>query len=189
MSNDHNDERLLDHEYDGIQEYDNPMPRWWVYIFWATIIYSVIYLVLPGDMGAGAKKDAMYEKEMAAWRAAHPAPEGGGAADVAALTALLADPAALAAGEATYVKYCQACHAPGGAGMIGPNLADDAFLHGGSIDSVYLVVSTGVLAKGMPAWQSMLKPDELDAVVAYVKSLQGTTPANPKAPEGIKAGT
>ena len=73
--------------------------------------------------------------------------------------------------------------------MIGPNLADDSFLHGGSIDSVYLVVAGGVLAKGMPAWGTMLKPDELSHVVAYVKSLQGTSPANPKAPEGVKVGS
>ncbi len=188
MSHDSDAERLLDHEYDGIQEYDNPMPRWWVYIFWATIVFSVIYYIVPGDLGHGAKKDAMYEKEMAAWRTSHPAREGSGA-DVEALTALLADPAALAAGEATYVKYCQACHAPGGAGMIGPNLADEYFLHGGTIDSVYQVVATGVLTKGMPAWQSMLPPAELDRVVVYVKSLQGTNPPNPKAPEGVKDGS
>ena len=68
MSNESQEPKLLDHEYDGIQEYDNPMPRWWVYIFWATILYSLIYFVLPGDIGAGAKKDAMYAKEMEAWR-------------------------------------------------------------------------------------------------------------------------
>ena len=189
MHNDQNEPKLLDHEYDGIQEYDNPMPRWWVYIFWATIIYSVIYYLLPGDMGAGGKKDDMYAKEMAAYAAAHPAPDVAAGPDVAALTALLADGGALAAGQETYTKYCAACHAAGGAGMIGPNLADDSFLHGGSIDSVYLVIANGVLAKGMPAWQSILKPDELSHVVAYVTSLQGTSPADPKAAEGIKAGS
>lgn len=189
MPNDQHDPKILDHEYDGIQEFDNPMPRWWVYIFWASIIYSVIYLFLPGDMGAGAKKDEMYAKEMAAYAAAHPKPAVAAGPDVAALTALLADEEALEEGGEVYTKYCVACHAPGGAGMIGPNLADDSFLHGGSIDSVYLVVSAGVLAKGMPAWGSMLKPEELSHVVAYVKSLQGTSPANPKAPEGVKVGS
>jgi cytochrome c oxidase cbb3-type subunit 3 len=189
MSHDPNEPKLLDHEYDGIQEYDNPMPRWWVYIFWASIIFSVIYYIVPGDIGAGAKKDEMYAKEMAAWADAHPAPLVSAGPDVAALTALLSDSEALEEGAETYTKYCQACHAAGGAGMIGPNLADDSFIHGGSIDSVYTVVNGGVLAKGMPAWGTMLKPDELAEVVAYVKSLQGTSPANPKAAEGIKAGT
>ena len=69
MTQDPDAEKLLDHQYDGIQEYDNPLPRWWVYIFWATILWSAAYFVLPGDLGHGGKKDAMYAKEMAAWEA------------------------------------------------------------------------------------------------------------------------
>ena len=191
MTQDPDAEKLLDHQYDGIQEYDNPLPRWWVYIFWATILWSAAYFVLPGDLGHGGKKDAMYAKEMAAWEA-RIAAQGGGTPtgpDVEALTAMLADPAAIASGAATYAKYCQACHAAGGAGMIGPNLADDYWIHGGSPAEVWTVVGTGVLAKGMPAWQQMLPPDELDRVVAYVLSLRGSDPPNAKAPEGAKVGS
>jgi cytochrome c oxidase cbb3-type subunit III len=189
MKQDPDAEKLLDHQYDGIQEYDNPLPRWWVYIFWASIIWAVAYYFLPGDMGHGGKKDEMYAKEMAAWDA-RVAEQGGPAGpDVAVLAALVADPAAVSAGEATYVKYCQACHAAGGAGMIGPNLADEYWIHGGAPAEVWTVVGAGVLAKGMPAWQQMLPPDELDRVVAYVLSLQGSNPPNAKAPEGEKVGS
>src|SRR3990172_6500214 len=73
------DDRLMtDHEYDGIREYDNPLPRWWVLLFIATIRFAPIYYLAPGDAGHGAKKEQMYEKEMAAYRARHPE-EGGGA--------------------------------------------------------------------------------------------------------------
>jgi cytochrome c oxidase cbb3-type subunit III len=181
-------DQLLDHEYDGIQEYDNPLPRWWVYIFWASIAFSAVYYFLPGDLGHGGKKEAMYAAEMARWEETRAAQGGPAGPDVAALTALVSDAGAVASGQATYVKYCQACHAEGGAGQIGPNLADAYWLHGGTPEAVWTTIANGVLAKGMPAWQQMLPPEDLDRVTAYVLSLQGTSPANPKAPEGDKVG-
>lgn len=87
-------DRLVEHEYDGIQEYDNPMPRWWVIIFWATIIYSIVYALNIGGIGSGKGRVAEYEADMAAWREAHP--QGAGPADPAALLALAEDPAAKA---------------------------------------------------------------------------------------------
>lgn len=175
-------DRLIEHEYDGIKEYDNPMPRWWVLTFWATIVFSVAYVLNLGGIGTGEGRIAQYEADMAAWRAAHPQDLGG--ADTAAILALAADPTALGEGQATYAKYCAACHAADGGGLIGPNLTDDAWLHGASVDSIHTVIAKGVLAKGMPAWEKLLTPLQVDQVTAYVLSLQGTTPAQPKAPEG-----
>jgi cytochrome c oxidase cbb3-type subunit 3 len=71
-----------------------------------------------------------------------------------------------------------------GGGLIGPNLTDNAWIHGGQITDIYKTVMNGVLEKGMPAWGTMLKPEEVEQVVAYVASLQGSNPANPKAPQG-----
>lgn len=178
-------DRLIEHEYDGIQEYDNPMPRWWVLSFWATIIYSALYLLNVGPFGIGQGRLADYEADVTAWRAQHPAEDG--PADTLALLALAADPEEVAEGRKTFATYCAACHAADGGGIIGPNLTDEAWIHGASIAAIHAVVRDGVLAKGMPAWGRQLGSEQVDDVVAYVWTLRGTTPASPKAPEGVVA--
>ncbi|MGZ8376601.1 MAG: cbb3-type cytochrome c oxidase N-terminal domain-containing protein [Gemmatirosa sp.] len=178
------EEKLLDHSYDGIQEYDNPMPRWWVWTFWATIVFSVLYALNVGRMaGGGAKAD--YAADMAAFRKAHPA--GGPSLDATQLAALAKDPQALALGKATYATNCAACHAADGGGLIGPNLTDRFSLHGSTLPELHKTIAEGVPAKGMPGWAKLLKPDQLNAVVAYVSTLPGTTPARPKEPQGAEA--
>jgi cytochrome c oxidase cbb3-type subunit III len=179
--NDPND-RLLEHEYDGIREYDNPMPRWWLLTFAGTIIFSVIYYFNVGPVGNGNGRIADYEADMKAFAAAHPAPTADASPEK--LLALVSDKAAVEQGKAVFTKNCVACHGPDGGGIIGPNLADNYWIHGGTIGEVYKTVTTGVLEKGMPPWGKVLKPDELERVVAYVTTLHGTTPANPKAPQG-----
>jgi cytochrome c oxidase cbb3-type subunit III len=176
-------DKLLGHTYDGIQEYDNPMPRWWLTTFALTIVFSVLYVINIGPIGSGEGRIADYERTLREYAAAHPAPAGGGATPEQ-LSALLTDEEALEEGKETYTSYCASCHGPDGGGIIGPNLADAYWLHGGDIGSIYKTVSQGVLAKGMPPWEKSLKPDQLQAVVAYVASLKGSTPANPKAPQG-----
>jgi cytochrome c oxidase cbb3-type subunit 3 len=176
-------DRLIEHSYDGIQEYDNPMPQWWVTVFWVTIAFSIFYYVNPGNTGLGKGREAEYEADMVAFRAAHPQNTGGG--NSAQLLAVAAKPDEVAEGQKVYVAKCAACHAVDGGGMIGPNLTDDAWLHGGTIDSIYATVNNGVLAKGMPAWGKLLKDDEMREVVAYVWTLHGTTPAKPKEPQGV----
>ena len=136
--------QVTEHEYDGIQEYDNPMPRWWLLTFAATIIYSVIYLFNVGPVGNGKGRIADYEADMAAFAAAHPAPTGGPSSD--RLLALVKDPKAVAVGKELFTKNCVSCHRADGGGLIGPNLADNYWIHGAILDSVYSVVSNGVLA-------------------------------------------
>ena len=175
-------DRLLEHSYDGIQEYDNPMPRWWVLSFWGTIIFAVLYVFNVAGIGTGAGRIAAYEKEMAAFRVAHPAPSGPTSADK--LLAMTKDDREVAAGKAVFLKNCVVCHGPDGGGIIGPNLTDEAWIHGGKIEEINATITNGVLAKGMPPWGKLLPPGEVDAVTTYVWSLQGTKPAKPKAPEG-----
>lgn len=176
-------DKLLDHTYDGIQEYDNPMPRWWLLTFAATIIFSVIYVINIGPVGNGDGRIADYENSLKAHAAAHPAPSGGEMSGEQ-LLALSTNKEALHEGQETYTAYCASCHRPDGGGLIGPNLADAYWLHGGAITDIYRTVSNGVLDKGMPPWGKTLKPDQLAEVVAYVQSLKGSNPANPKAPQG-----
>ena len=177
-------DRLIDHQYDGIQEYDNPMPRWWLLTFAGTIVFSVIYLFNVGPVGSGPGRIAEYEAAMAKAAAEHPAPSGG---DVSAerLLAVRNDPHEVAEGQTVYAAYCAARHAPDGGGLLGPHPADGYWLHGGSLPEIYATIVNGVLEKGMPPWGKSLKPEQLLEVTAYVASLQGTTPASPKAPQGV----
>lgn len=175
-------DHLLEHDYDGIQEYDNPMPRWWVYIFWATIVFAVLYGFNIGPFGIGQGRIASYEGDMAAAAKAHP---GGPSLDAVALARLAKDPAALAAGKTVFTTNCAACHRADGGGMIGPNLTDQFWLHGGTLPEIYKTVNEGVLAKGMPAWGKVLKPDQVAVAAAYVSTLRGTNPPNPKPPQGV----
>lgn len=175
-------DRLLDHSYDGIQEYDNPMPRWWVICFVATILFAIVYGFNIGGLGIGQGRIADYEKDMAAFRLAYPL--GSADVDPAVLMALVNDPAKVALGKAIFAKNCSPCHAVDGGGVIGPNLTDDYWIHGGRIEQIHATIFNGVLAKGMPPWGKLLKPDDVNEVAAYVWSLHGTTPAKPKAPQG-----
>jgi cytochrome c oxidase cbb3-type subunit 3 len=184
MSADPNDDRLLDHEYDGIKEYDNPMPRWWLGTFWVTIVFSIIYLVIPG-VGVGKGRIADYEADMAkaAALAARNDPLSGLTNEK--LVAMSKDPAARALGAATFATTCSSCHLADGGGLIGPNLTDAYWLHGGQPMEIIRTINGGVAAKGMPAWGRILKPEQLRSVAAYVLTLRGTTPKTPKAPQGI----
>ena len=182
MTNPTERDRLTKHSYDGIQEYDNPMPAWWVFTFWVTIVFSIFYYVNPWNTGLGKGRETEYAEDMALFRAKHPTNTGGG--NVGQLLAVAQKPREVAEGKKIFAARCAACHAADGGGLIGPNLTDDAWIHGGTIDSIYSTVNLGVLAKGMPPWGKLLKDDEMQEVVAYVWTLHGTTPLKPKAAEG-----
>lgn len=179
-SNDPNS-RLIEHNYDGIQEFDNPLPRWWVYLFWATIIFAVLYWFNLG-VGVGEGRIAQYDAEVAAWKAAHP--EGAEVSTPEELAALAANPNAVAQGKKIFETNCVSCHRADAGGLIGPNLTDNYWIHGGTLPEMHKTIYDGVLAKGMPPWGKVLPREQVDAVTVYVASLKGTNPANPKAPEG-----
>jgi cytochrome c oxidase cbb3-type subunit 3 len=175
------DRPMMDHEYDGIQEYDNPMPRWWLLLFALTIIFVPVYYLLPSDMGNITKAD-MYDKEIAAYKVAHPdAPK----MTAEQLAAFVGKSDAIAAGKVVFQTNCVACHRADGGGQIGPNLTDDYWIHGGTPLEIHTTITEGVLAKGMPPWGKMLKPEQVNNVMAYVISLHGSNPPNPKAPDGV----
>jgi len=183
MSNDPKEPLLLDHEYDGIQELDNNLPRWWVWLFYLTIIFSAVYMVYYHVARAGDLQIAEYQKEMKAGDALKAGAMSNFEASLASLQPLK-DNAALEAGHQTYTKFCAPCHRVDGGGLVGPNLADDYWIHGSNyVDSVK-VIWDGVPAKGMITWKTVLKPEEIQAVASYIYTLRGTKLITPgKLPE------
>lgn len=175
-------DQLLDHSYDGIQEYDNPLPRWWVWLFYITIGWAIFYVPYYA-LKMGPSPEQMYEEDMKAWNELHPQVE---LASREEMLKMVVDPAKIAAGKTIYDTRCMACHATDGGGLVGPNLTDDHWLHGGQPDEIARVIYDGVPEKGMIAWKSQLSVDEIYAATAYVWSLHGTTPAKPKEPQGDK---
>lgn len=178
-------EIILDHNYDGIKELDNNLPPWWVYMFYATIIFGVVYMVRFHIFNDYDQKTE-YEQEVAE-AAISIAEYKRTAKDLvdSNTVELLTDAADLKAGKSIFETNCVACHMADGGGGIGPNLTDEYFILGGGIKNIFHTISEGGRdGKGMIAWKQTLKPLEMAQVASYVVTLQGTTPANPKAPEG-----
>ncbi|MCC6953432.1 MAG: c-type cytochrome [Deltaproteobacteria bacterium] len=181
------EDELLNHDYDGIQEYDNQLPKWWVYLFLCTIVFAVVYVGYY-QFGPGLSQTEVLALEMAEMQklAAVQAP----AADSITEEMLLArasEPARLAAGQGIYAGKCLACHGPQGQGLVGPNLTDDHWIHGPLLTDMRRTVVEGVPAKGMLSWKALLSEEEIQNVVFYIHSLHGTNPPNPKQPEGTLA--
>ncbi len=179
-------EIILDHNYDGIRELDNNLPPWWVWMFYATIIFGVIYLV-RFHIFKDYDQDLEYEQEVAAAQLEIEAYKKTAKGLVDANTVeLLTDAADISAGKTVFETNCVACHMADGGGGIGPNLTDDHWILGGGIKEVFTTISEGGRdGKGMISWKQTLKPVEMAQVASYIlQEINGTTPANPKAPEG-----
>jgi cytochrome c oxidase cbb3-type subunit 3 len=166
MSNGREQDHLLNHNYDGIQEYDNPLPTWWTTLFWTTIVFSVLYAVYfhfgHGKLAVEAYNEDMiayYELQAEQLLALGPIRES-------TLLALQDDDAMMAGGQQIFVSKCAQCHANDGGGNIGPNLTDGFWLHGGRLTDIYHTVMEGVPSKGMLAWKNQLGPAEIMSVSA-----------------------
>lgn len=177
----------LDHEYDGIRELDNSLPPWWLWLFYGTIAWSVLYLVNVHVIKVWPDQETEYRLEMAKAKA-----------DVDAYLATLTDlvdentverkndPGQIANGKVLYMDNCTPCHGKALEGVegLGPNLVDPYWKHGGGIKNVFRVIKYGVPDKGMISWKSQLKPSEIAALSEYILSLEGSDPPNAKGPEG-----
>ena len=178
-------EIILDHNYDGIKELDNNLPPWWLYGFYATIIFAAVYLLRYHVFDGPTQIDEL-ETELADAKVAIETYKktAKNLVDINTVT-VLTDAADLKAGQTIFETNCAACHMVDGGGGIGPNLTDEYWILGGGIKNVFKAVSEGGRSgKGMIAWKTQLKPLEMAQVSSYVLTLEGTTPANPKAPEG-----
>jgi len=177
-------ELLLDHEYDGIRELDSKIPPWFLWLFYLTIAFAIFYMLDYHVFNSSPLQEEEYAIQVKQAEVERAAIMNSGAFLNEESVTLLTDPAAIDAGKQIFITNCVACHAADGGGLVGPNLTDDNWIHGGGIKNVFKTIKYGVTAKGMIAWQSQLNPKQMQDVASYVISLHGTTPANPKQPEG-----
>ena len=175
----------LGHDYDGIRELDNRLPPWWLYGFYICIIFAVIYLwrfhvshtaPLAQEELQIAMQEAEVQKESYLKKSANNVDENS--------VKLLTDAPAIAGGKAIYDQNCAACHGKAGEGVVGPNLTDDYWLHGGSVQDVFKTVKYGWPEKGMKSWKDDLSPIQVSQVTSFIKSLRGSNPPNAKEKQG-----
>lgn len=177
---------LLDHNYDGIRELDNHLPPWWKWLFYMTMVWSVIYLLAYHVFDVLPSSDQEFKNEIVRAEAALEAKRAT-MADLFDETNvdITTEATALENGETIFLRQCAVCHQADGGGNVGPNMTDEYWIHGGDIKDLFRTIKYGVPEKGMISWESQLSPSDMRDVASYILvSLQGTTPANPKAPQG-----
>ncbi len=176
---------LFDHEYDGIRELDNSLPPWWVAMFYITIGFAVVYMGYYHVWGYGLSSGEEYayeveQAEKAIKAALARQPDMVDETNVTVVT----DDLDLGVGKSIYELNCSVCHGKAGEGLVGPNFADEYWLHGGDIKDLFRVIKYGVPEKGMISWKAQLRPPEIQKVASYILTFQGTNPPNAKAPQG-----
>jgi cytochrome c oxidase cbb3-type subunit 3 len=167
--------RLLGHAYDGIREYDNPLPGWWSAIFWASIVFAAGYGIYYHVGGWGKTPAEKYAVALADYQDQRGARDLAEAASVneSMIARRAQDPATLATGRTVFLARCASCHTEDGRGLIGPNLTDDFQIHGHTRMDIFATVKKGVPGTAMLAWGEQLPPGDVIAVSAFVTTLRG----------------
>lgn len=189
--NNQSEPNLLDHEYDGIRELDNKLPRWWVWLFYGSIVFALVYLsyyfvFATGDLAKKGQMVFEYEQEMKTGSAVKAAAMSKFEASIPTLEPSK-DPVVIANGHQIFLQRCAPCHRADGGGLVGPNLCDAYWIHGSNFSDNVTTIWNGVPAKGMITWKNYLKPTEVYTVASYIYTLRGTHPPNPKPPENQAA--
>jgi cytochrome c oxidase cbb3-type subunit III len=179
-------EILLDHDYDGIKELDNKIPPWFSYLFYLTIIFAAWYMIDYHVIGTGKLQYDEYAEEMALAASEKEALIKSGVFITEETVKMESDKGAIERGKMIYANNCVTCHGPEGGGMVGPNLTDDYWIHGGSVQDIFKIIKYGVPSKGMISWQQQLNPKQIQEVTSFIRTLHGTNPPNAKQPEGDK---
>jgi cytochrome c oxidase cbb3-type subunit 3 len=178
---------IIPHEYDGIQELNNPTPAWFMVLFYGTVAIGIAYMLIYHVFNLGQLQDAEYNTEVAQAEVAKKIYLSKAANRVDESTVkLVTDPAALAEGKTVFKASCAPCHGENGQGVVGPNLTDEYWLHGSKVSDVFKTIKYGVVAKGMPTWEKQLSPKQIADVSNYIISLQGTHPTGAKEAQGEK---
>ena len=180
MSTDDKD-LLLDHEYDGIQELDNNLPMWWLWTFFGAIIFAFIYWLHYSFTQDGPNLD----EELASGLAKIEQQRKAGEVQATNKKEMSEDEW-LKLGGSLFKSNCASCHREDGGGTIGPNLTDSYWIHGSDTENLTNIVKKGILDKGMPPWENILRPQQVQAVVKYVESMKNTNVKNGKEPQGDK---
>ena len=182
---DQNNDRLRDHAFDGIREYDNKLPNWWLMILFGSIVFAIGYWLVFHSFKIADLPRAKYQKEMAQAAQAQLEKMSKQGVTDESLQLMSTIPEQVAAGHEIFKTYCIVCHADKGQGLVGPNLTDAYWLHGGRPTQILHTVTNGVPSKGMAAWGRQLGPTRVQKVVAFVLSIRDTNVPG-KAPQGEK---
>jgi len=176
---------LTDHSYDGIQEYDNPLPGWWKFLFWCSIFFAPVYLMYYHTGVQGRSIEDKYGQEMADIFELRYQEIGVLEPDRDTILEYMDKEGWLAVGETVYNSNCISCHGADGGGLVGPNLTDDHWKNVRKVEDIATVIQEGAANGAMPAWKTrMSHPNQIVLVAAYVATLRGTNPAKPKEKEG-----
>jgi cytochrome c oxidase cbb3-type subunit 3 len=178
------DDPLTGHAYDGIQEYDNPLPGWWKWLFVGSVLFSPVYFMFFHGGAEGRSAIDYYDRANAKNLELQFAKFGDITLDRDSLIQFKEDPAGLNIGKVVFKSNCVTCHGADGGGNIGPNLCDDSYKNVKDIEDLLTVLQKGAAGGAMPAWNTRLSSNQILMVSAYVASLRGSSPAKPKDPEG-----
>lgn len=174
--------------FDGIEENNNPLPKWWIKLFYITIVFSFAYMAwfhLPFSPGKSLAQEyslAMGNKQELELELERKQDAG----SVFDLSKAKSDAVLVASGKAVFAANCASCHGPQGGGLVGPNLTDDFWLHGSSTQDLVKIIAEGVPAKGMPGWKTILGSEKIHHLVGYIATLRGTHPTPAKEAQGEK---
>ncbi len=179
-------DELLDHEYDGIREFDNPCPGWWRWLFFLTAVFSAVYFFYFHIGKSGLTVEKAWENSVAEDLRLRFADMGELKPDQATLLEAMQKPDWLQVGKSVYEQRCPSCHGSQGQGLVGPNLTDDFYKNIKQLTDIPRVVAEGAANGSMPAWQKRLHPNEIVLVSAYVASIRGKNLPGPRGQEGSK---
>ena len=174
---------VMDHEFDGIQEFDNRLPNWWMWIMWGSMVFALFYWIFFHTLGVGILPRERFDQVMQKAQAEQLARAEAAGIDNEFFVMMSDSPDKVAEGREIFVKHCVACHLDDGRGSVGPNMTDRFWIHGCEPMQMLAIINTGVAAKGMPAWQNQLGPTRVHAVLAYLLTIRNNDVAG-KAPEG-----
>ena len=173
---------LKPHDYDGIQEYDNSLPLWWVGTFVITVVFGFCYWLYYQVYQTGPNQEQEYHLAMTAHE--QNVNRNSDEVDPNEILALSHNSAALLEAKTLFLSNCMACHGANAQGVIGPNLTDNYWIHGGSLKDIFVTIRDGYPDKAMPTWSGLLSPQQIEQLSSFVKSLKGTSPASPKEKQG-----
>jgi len=178
-------EEDMGHDYDGIRELNNPTPPWWRWGFYFSIVFAVVYVwrfQIAHSAPSQVEELAIAEAAAAEAKAEY-LKNAANNIDENSVT-LLTGADDIASGQKIFSTSCAPCHGPQAQGVVGPNLTDDYWLHGGQVKNVFTTIKYGVPEKGMKSWKDDFSPKQLAQLTSYIKSIRGSNPPNPKEPQG-----
>ena len=177
-------ELLTEYSSDGIQQYDNPLPGWWKFLFWFFVLFAPVYFLYFHAGRDGRSIEDQYNRHMAIVYEKKFAEIGELQPDKETILKYMKEKKWLNVGKAIYQSNCVSCHGANGGGLVGPNLTDDYWKHVNSVDDIAKVLINGAANGAMPAWNNRLThPNQIVLTAAYVASLR-ENPVAGKGPEG-----